>query len=91
MANKQTVWVQASEWLSKTLAVVLLMLLPGFAGGWLDKWLGTSVLMPIGFVLGVIVGTIGLVIIAKQLSVPVRGRAASSDANEEDPNDDATR
>lgn len=86
---KQTLWVQASEWLSRTLAVVLLMLLPGFAGGWLDEWLGTSVLMPVGFVLGLIIGTIGLVIIARQLNVPIRRTDASSETKQSD--DDSSR
>jgi hypothetical protein len=67
-AGDHTVWAQASEWLSRALAVVLVMIAPGFLGSWLDEWLGTTILMPLGFVLGVVGGTTGLLVIARRLS-----------------------
>jgi nitrate reductase gamma subunit len=68
VSGSHAILMQASEWLSRALAVVLVMIAPGFLGSWLDDWLGTTVLMPAGFALGVIGGTTALVLISRRIS-----------------------
>ena len=46
----------AFEWVSRILAVSAEMVLPGLAGQWLDKRLGTSFLVLVGFGIGITVG-----------------------------------
>ncbi|MFM7108556.1 MAG: hypothetical protein ACKOZU_08170 [Planctomycetaceae bacterium] len=43
---------EALTWAARIMAVGLVMFLPGVAGGWLDARLGTRVIGPAGFVLG---------------------------------------
>ena len=77
-ADSRAILAQASEWLGRALAVVLVMIVPGFLGGWLDEWLGTTLLMPLGFGLGMVAGTTALVIIARAVgSKPPDGIASN--------------
>ena len=46
----------ALEWVSRILAVTLIMILPGLGGQWLDQRLGTGFLGLLGFAFGVTVG-----------------------------------
>jgi hypothetical protein len=62
VAENKTPWEQASEWFARTLAIVLVMVAPGALGGWLDGRLGTNVIAPIGFVIGMFLA-IGLLMI----------------------------
>ena len=72
-AESRAIFAQASEWLGRALAVVLVMIVPGFLGSWLDEWLGTKLFMPLGFGLGMVAGTTALVIIARALSTQSSG------------------
>gem|GEM_PF-592332 len=42
----------ASEWVSRITTVVIMMILPGLFGQWLDKYWGTHFLALVGFALG---------------------------------------
>ena len=55
----------AMEWVSRILAVVLVMIAPGLLGGWLDNRWGTGFLTLLGFAVGLTVGTAYLLVIAK--------------------------
>ncbi|MCE9630510.1 MAG: hypothetical protein K8S94_07315 [Planctomycetia bacterium] len=50
---------EAMAWVSRIMAIGLMMFLPGVGGGWLDARLGTSFLGPLGFTAG-----LGLAILA---------------------------
>lgn len=43
---------EAMAWVSRIMAIGLMMFLPGVAGGWLDGHLGTRFLGPLGFAVG---------------------------------------
>jgi uncharacterized protein YqgC (DUF456 family) len=53
-------------WVSRILAVAVVMVLPGLAGLWLDKRWGVSFLGLAGFVIGLISGIAYLLTITKQ-------------------------
>lgn len=71
--KKQASFDQALEWLSRTIAVLIFMLGPGLIGWWLDRKLGTSLLTPIGFLVGMVLATTALLALAKKLAPPARG------------------
>jgi len=50
---------------SRAIAVMILMLLPGVAGSYLDKWMETQFFVIIGFVLGICIAIFGLLYVAK--------------------------
>jgi len=54
------------EWVSRILAVAAVMVLPGLAGGWLDKRWGTGFLGLAGFAVGVVSGIAYLLAITRQ-------------------------
>ncbi len=43
---------EAMVWVSRIMAIGLMMFLPGVAGGWLDGEIGTRLLGPLGFAVG---------------------------------------
>ena len=51
---------------SRVLAVMLLMIVPGVTGYFLDKWLGTRFQIVIGFIVGMIFATFGLILVVKR-------------------------
>lgn len=55
----------AMEWVSRIITVALEMVLPGLAGGWLDKRWGTGFLALVGFALGVSLGIWHLIVMTK--------------------------
>lgn len=55
----------AMEWVSRILAVVVVMVGPGLLGHWLDDRWGTSFLTLLGFALGLIAGTTYLIALTK--------------------------
>jgi hypothetical protein len=55
----------AMEWVSRILAVVVVMIAPGLLGSWLDDRWGTSFLTLFGFALGLTAGTAYLLAITK--------------------------
>jgi len=50
--------------ISRAFAVMVLMVLPGIAGHYLDQWLGTTFLVMLGFILGVCIAISGLLYVA---------------------------
>ena len=50
---------------SRAIAVMILMVVPGVVGGYMDKWLGTQFLIVIGFVLGLGIAIFGLLYVAR--------------------------
>lgn len=50
---------------SRAIAVIILMILPGIAGGYLDKWLGTKFFVVIGFAIGTGIAIYGLLYVAR--------------------------
>ena len=70
---------QAMQWLSRTLAIILLMIAPGFAGRGLDRRIGTQFLTPMGFVLGTVMATVMLLILAQKMTQPASNSTGNSD------------
>ena len=50
---------------SRAIAVMILMVVPGVIGSYLDKWLGTQFLIVIGFLLGIGIAIFGLLYVAR--------------------------
>ncbi len=50
---------------SRAIAVMILMVIPGVIGSYLDKWLGTQFLIIVGFVLGIGIAIFGLLYVAQ--------------------------
>ncbi len=69
--------------LSRILAVLFLMLLPGVAGGFLDRVLGTQYWMAIGFVVGMLFMMVGLYYVVKIGDIERRQAAAQADQAED--------
>ena len=67
-------WARATQWISRTLAAVLIMVLPGILGAMLDKRLGTQFISLLGFALGLTAGTVGLLVLAKRFTPPAAGK-----------------
>lgn len=55
----------AMEWVSRIIAVALIMVLPGIAGGWLDDRWGTSFVALAGFALGISAGIYHLLLMTR--------------------------
>lgn len=89
--ERETIWQQASSWLSRTLAITLVMVLPGVLGAYLDKRWGTTFLAPLGFGLGLLLGTMGLIVLAKKLTPPARGTPLPWDDSKEQNKDEFSR
>ena len=49
------------------------MVSPGLLGSALDRRWGTSVFTPAGFLLGIVLATTALLVLAKKLTPPARG------------------
>ena len=73
------------EWTSRITTIALEMALPGLVGFWLDRWLGTQVVL---LILGVLVGFASGMWHLIQLTKPPRmdGRRGSSRKNGGEPN-----
>ncbi len=50
---------------SRAIAVMILMVIPGVLGSYLDKWLNTQFFIVIGFVLGIGIAIFGLLYVAR--------------------------
>lgn len=61
------------QWLSRTIAIVVVMVVPGVLGSWLDARWGTQFAQPIGFGLGMLVATTCLVVLAQKLIPKAQG------------------
>ena len=70
IANQAKATGLAIDWVSRILAVVAIMVLPGLGGHWLDARFGTNVFTLLGFVLGLVVGTVSLIAVVKAPKPP---------------------
>lgn len=50
---------------SRAIAIMILMLMPGVLGSYLDKWLGTQLFIVVGFMLGIGLAIFGLLYVAR--------------------------
>ena len=67
-SGKPDPMAQAMEWVSRILAMCVVMILPGIGGHWLDKRLGTSFLALLGFMVGMVIGFTYLLVLTKAMS-----------------------
>jgi F0F1-type ATP synthase assembly protein I len=51
--------------ISRTFAVMVLMMVPAVAGHFLDRWLGTSIFIVFGFIVGMCIAIAGMLYVAK--------------------------
>lgn len=77
--ESQRVWEDTTQWMSRTIAVCLLMFAPGLLGFALDKRWGTSFLGVAGFVIGITLGTFMLLVLLKQFGPKAGGKPLSDD------------
>ncbi len=61
---------EASDWIGRTLAAMLAIALPGLAGHWLDGYLGTKFITPVGIIGGMVLATTSLIMLL-QAKLPV--------------------
>ena len=71
--DRHRIFDQSMQWLSRTIAVVIVMVSPGLIGMFFDKRLGTQFLTPTGFVIGTVLATVSLLVIARKLAPPGGG------------------
>lgn len=57
---------------SRAITVMILMLLPGVGGSYLDGWLGTQFFVLVGFGLGIAIAIFGLLYVAKIADVAAK-------------------
>ena len=72
--KSQGTFDQAMQWLSRTIAVVIIMVGPGLVGAALDRRWGSSLCTPAGFLLGIVLATTALVVLAQKLAPAARGK-----------------
>jgi hypothetical protein len=74
----------AIDWVSRVLAVLLVMVAPGMLGSWLDRQLATRWLTAAGFLLGMFAGMVGLVVLVARFHAqhPARGKPLDDDRTE---------
>lgn len=71
------------------MAVVIIMVGPGLIGAWLDRRWGTSLCTPAGFLIGMVLATTALIVIAQKLTPPARGKPLPFDDTDDDAPDDS--
>jgi len=65
IAQQAKATATAIEWVSRILAIVAVMVLPGLGGTWLDSRFGTQVFTLAGFALGLTIGIVALLAVVK--------------------------
>jgi hypothetical protein len=70
------------QWLSRTLAVLIFMVGPGWLGSLIDARLKTAYFMPAGFVLGIALAMTALIVLAQKLTPPAGGMPLPLDKEE---------
>ncbi len=89
--NRHRVFDQSMQWLSRTIAIVIVMVSPGLIGMFFDKRLGTQFLTPAGFVIGTVLATVSLLVIAQKLTPPAGGAPLPYDDKDEGEDDNEDR
>jgi hypothetical protein len=67
----------ALSWSARVMGVALEMVVPGIAGSWLDRRLGTGFLVIVGFVFGLVVGVWHLLAMVGAIGKRNRGGSTS--------------
>ncbi len=65
VSGPQTPWEQASDWFGRTIAIVVVMVVPGLAGGWLDGKFGTRIFTLLGFGIGMFLAVVSLIVFTR--------------------------
>ena len=63
--SRESVYVSVNAF-SRVMAVIVLMLIPGALGYFLDGFLKTSVFVVIGFLVGMVIAGVGLMLVVRQ-------------------------
>ena len=74
----------AMGWVSRVMSVLVVMVLPGLAGIWLDQKWGTSFLAMVGFAIGMVIGMTWLLVMAVVETKKNSGRGESSDRSHDE-------
>jgi hypothetical protein len=72
----------AAQWVARIMAVSVLMVAPGLAGQWLDRWLGTSFLALVGFGIGISSGLGSLLVMTRVVGQKKSGRSVDKDSRQ---------
>ncbi|MCA9194051.1 MAG: AtpZ/AtpI family protein [Planctomycetales bacterium] len=80
-------WEQSSQWLARTITIVLLMVAPGYVGSLLDRQWHSRVFTPLGFLLGIAFAVAALLVFIKTVSPPPQ-RDTPKRAENKPPKDD---
>ena len=73
------------QWLSRTIAIVIVMVAPGLLGGYLDGQWNTHFLKPLGFAMGTLVA---FLVMAPSMIPRAAGRPIVEDESSEKVDDD---
>lgn len=82
LSKRETMATQSAvaiQWLSRTIAVVVLMVLPGYIGLLIDQAWETKYFTAIGMVLGMAFTTLAFVTLSNKLIPQARGRALTDE------------
>lgn len=82
----------ATQWLSRTIAIVILMIAPCYAGYLVDQRNGTKFWSIVGIFVGMLAMTSVFLVMAKQMIPPGEGQPLIEDESsqtEDEPTDDA--
>lgn len=63
--SRESVYVSVNAF-SRVMAIIILMLVPGGLGYFLDSFLKTSIFVVIGFLAGMVIAGIGLMFVVRQ-------------------------
>lgn len=63
--SRESVYVSVNAF-SRVMAVIILMLIPGALGYFLDRFLETSVFVVVGFLVGMVIAGVGLMLVVRQ-------------------------
>lgn len=63
--SRESVYVSVNAF-SRVMAVIILMLIPGALGYFLDRFLKTSVFVVVGFLVGMVIAGVGLMLVVRQ-------------------------
>jgi len=68
----------AMDWAARIMAVSLEMVLPGLAGVWLDRRLGTQFMALVGFAFGMLAGLVHLMAMASRAGIQSKSKRTRS-------------
>jgi F0F1-type ATP synthase assembly protein I len=77
--RNRLIWEDAAAWIGRVFATIIFMVGPGVLGFWMDRQFGTKFLAAIGFVVGMVLGTTALLILANVKRTLPKGEQTGSD------------